>query len=115
MSRRPDNASAFHVVFDDLADETAGFGYSCSADGLNWEPAVMVPLSSGCRTPFGLVPMNATEIDRMREAILSFGVLGADKIMTIGTANSSSLQWLFRTRQEGAWEVFQTAIVQLVY
>ena len=109
VSRRPDNASAFHAVYDNLAGEGEGFGYVCSDDGFHWETGAVVRTPGGSRTPFGLVPMEAAEIARMTPAILEFGALNASQL----AAPNSSLQWSFYTQNAQGYENFVAAITYL--
>ena len=114
VARRPDNASAFHVVFDDLAHQRRGFGYACSEDGLTWDRYTVVNVSAGggCRTPFGLIPMMPDEIHARTSDILRYGVLNSSSQLYAG---NTSLQWLFYSQQQPSrnWEAFRAAIVQL--
>ena len=86
---------------------------SCSEDGLEWEAGVGVryPAASSVRTPFGLVPMTAAEIEAREADILAFGALNRTQLH----APNTSLQWLFLTAHSTneTWEHFQTSIVQL--
>eukprot|EP00040_Diaphanoeca_grandis_P040590 m.5399 g.5399 ORF g.5399 m.5399 type:complete len:404 (-) comp4381_c0_seq1:230-1441(-) len=107
VSRRPDDATAFHAVYDDLADEGMGFGYVCSDDGINWGKEIRVPVEGGTRTPFGLVPLSATELTNREADVIAFGVLNASGYHE----HNTSLQWAFYTR--GGWEGFHASIVQL--
>lgn len=109
VSHRPDDPSAYHLVIDWIGREGEGFGYACSQDGVTWDPATMVKTPTGCRTPFGLLPMTTQEVDAFAAAILAYGVINATQLHAPNTA----LQWAFYTRNTGAWEVFQTSIVQL--
>lgn len=112
VSRRPDNASAFHVVIDNLAAERDGFAYGCSEDGLSWGATRLVAVPGGCRTPFGLLPMTPAERAARRADIIAYGVLNATTI----DAPNTSLQWLFysQTGSDG-FEAFRTAVVQLAW
>ena len=132
VSRRPDDPSAFHMVYDDLTAERRGFGYACSHDGLNWQHGVNVALPDGARTPFGLLPLSAAEKTTRRADILAAGVVTAAEL----DAKNTSLQWAFYTGQHfpvrtggdsqqgvegqsrsktGGWEGFKAAIVQLAW
>ena len=93
VSRRPDDASAFQVVHDVINGEGKGFGFACSADGLEWSPSQLIATPFGARTPLGLVPMTPAEVARMAPAIAAYGVLNASQI----GAPNSSLAWLFYT------------------
>ena len=113
VSPRPDNPKAFHAVYDGGANP--GFGYACSEDGLKWAPGVGIkyPSAKSVRTPFGLVPMTASELAAHEADILSFGVLNATQLR----APNTSMQWLFLTghgiNATTGWETFQASIVQL--
>lgn len=110
VSRRPDDASAFHLVIDYLGREDVGFGYGCSTNGLDWEKATLVPVPGGARTPFGLVPLTDSEVAAWTPAIIKYGVINATDI----GARNSSLQWLFYSVNTPAnWEEFRSSIVQL--
>lgn len=111
VSRRPDNASAFHAVHDFIAQEGTGFGYACSDDGLDWQPSAMVHVPGGTRTPFGLVPMTDAEITTWAPAIVAYGILNASMV----NAPNTSLQWAFFTAQRPTWEEFFATIVQLAW
>ena len=112
VSTRPDDAASFQAVFDDIWGEASGFGYSCSATGgLDWEPAVRVPIPGGCRTPFGMIPMTHAEVIKFTPEILAYGVINATRI----GAPNTTLSWFFYTVRQGAWEVFRTALVQQVW
>lgn len=108
MSRRPDDKSKFHVVLD---GGSGGFGYACSDDGLNWEAAPEVLFPGGVRTPFGLVPMTATEMTARQGDILGYGVLNKTTL----NAPNTSLQWAFLTQSvDGeSFEHFHASIVQV--
>jgi hypothetical protein len=112
------------MVYDDLSAERRGFGYACSQDGITWQHGVNVALPNGARTPFGLVPLSATEKAARRADILAAGVLTKAEL----DATNTSLQWAFYTGQKfpaqeqaqsrsrtGAWEGFKAAIVQLAW
>lgn len=75
VSSRPDNAKAFHAVYDGGAHP--GFGYACSEDGLTWAKGegIVTPQFGSVRTPFGLVPMTASEVTAREADILEYGVL----------------------------------------
>ena len=115
VSTRPDNARAFHAVYDGGANP--GFGYGCSEDGLAWTPGVGIkyPTEASVRTPFGLVPMTEAEVAAREADILSAGVLNRAQLH----APNTSMQWLFLTghgkneNKSASWEHFQTSIVQL--
>ena len=108
-----------------MQGERRGFGYACSSDGLKWEKGVSVALPDGARTPFGLVPLTAAERAARRSDILAAGVLTPASF----DATNTSLQWAFYTGQhfpvgpggagsgshveEGGWEGFKAAVVQL--
>jgi hypothetical protein len=110
VARRPDDAGAFHAVFDYLGSEGAGFGYACSADGLAWARAALVAVPGGCRTPFGLLPMTAAEAAARRADVLAYGIVNATSI----DAPNTALQWLFYTVDDAhGYENFRAAIVQL--
>ena len=110
VSRRPDDIDAFHAVYDDIFGEAEGFGYACSATGgMDWERGIRVPVPGGCRTPYGLLPMNIPEIARWTPGIVAYGVINASRI----TAPDTQLFWLFYTLRQGQWDVFRSAIVQL--
>lgn len=111
VTTRPDNAKAFHAVFDGGAHP--GFGYACSEDGISWGVGVGVPYTAAqsVRTPFGLVPMTAAEIKDREKDILDYGVLTPAQLH----APNTSLQWVFLTAHNNAdnWEHFSASIVQL--
>jgi len=110
VSRRPDDAGTFHAVFDFLGREAEGFGYACSADGLEWEQAALVAVPGGCRTPFGLLPMTPAEASARRADVLAYGVVNASSI----DAPNTALHWLFFTANDaGGYENFRAAIVQI--
>lgn len=133
VSRRPDDAAAFHMVYDDLSGERRGFGYACSQDGLKWGRGVNVPVPDGARTPFGLVPLTPAERAARKADVLAAGVLTTASY----EAANTSLYWAFYTGQHfpiadggerggkghgkglgaglalGGWEGFKAAIVQL--
>ena len=114
ISRRPDDANAFHTVYDGGAGlQGAGFGYACSEDGLEWSPGVGVgyPFGTSARTPFGLVPLSQAEVAARAEEIVAYGVLNRTQLH----APNSSLSWLFLTGHSAneTWEHFQTSIVYL--
>lgn len=129
VSRRPDDSSSFHMVYDDLSAERQGFGYACSHDGLTWQRGVNVALPDGARTPFGLLPLTPAEMAARRADILAAGVLTVGEL----NATNTSLQWAFYTGQHfpasgaeqrketqlrfgtGGWEGFKAAIVQLAW
>lgn len=111
VARRPDDAAAFHVVFDYLSAEGTGFGYACSADGLEWATAALVAVPGGCRTPFGLLPMTPAEVAARRADVLAFGVVNASSF----DAPDTALQWLFYTQTVNGWEEFRAGIVQLAW
>ena len=110
VSNRPDDAKAFHAVYDSGG---ASFGYACSEDGLTWAPGhgVKYPAAHDVRTPFGLVPMTVAEVAAREADILSYGALNRTQLR----APNTSLQWLFLTAHSAneSWEHFQTSIVQL--
>jgi hypothetical protein len=113
VTSRPDDANAYHAVYD--GGGHPGFGYACSEDGLAWAPGVAVttPSFSSVRTPFGLVPMTAAEVTAREADILSYGVLSAAELR----APNTSMQWLFFTghvaNATDNWETFSSSIVQL--
>jgi len=110
VSRRPDNVRSFQLVMDYLGREESGFGYACSANGLDWEGASLVPVPGGVRTPFGLLPLTDAEVLAWTPEIIEYGVINASEI----GAHNTSLQWLFysvNTPQN--WEEFRATIVQL--
>jgi len=109
VARRPDDAAAFHAVFDYLGAEASGFGYACSDDGLAWARAALVAVPGGARTPFGLLPMTPAEEAARRADVLAYGVVNASAFGAPGTA----LQWLFYTQTVGGFEEFRAGIVQL--
>jgi hypothetical protein len=118
VARRPDKPTGFHVVFDAIENETVGFGYSCSDDGLQWSnDSALVKLEGGARTPYGLLALTADEMAAHRAKILRYGVLPPERF---GAANTS-LQWAFYTAETttgpcwGKWESFRVAIVQLAW
>jgi hypothetical protein len=111
VSRRPDDARAFHAVFDYLSAEGVGFGYACSDDGLDWALAALVAVPGGCRTPFGLLPMTPAEIAARRADVLAYGVVNASSFDALNT----TLQWLFYTQTNDGWEEFHTGIVQIAW
>jgi len=45
----------YMAVLDTVFNEHAGFGVSCSTDGLTWSTAADVSLEGGSRTPLGAV------------------------------------------------------------
>lgn len=109
VSRRPDNASKFGVVFDFLDSQAQGFGYACSDDGLDWARAALVSVPGGCRTPFGVLPMTPDERAARRANVLAYGVVNASSF----DAPDSALQWLFYTQTIDGFEEFRAGIVQL--
>lgn len=118
VARRPDGPAGFHVVFDAIRNESVGFGYSCSDDGIHWNnDSVVVALEGGARTPYGLLPLTTDEMAEHKTKILSYGVLPPERF---GAANTS-LQWAFYTAETtsgpcwGKWESFRVAIVQLAW
>lgn len=111
VNRRPDNASQFQMVFDDLAAEHEGFGYACSADGLKWSKSVLVTVPGGTRTPFGLVAMTKAEKAARKADVIAAGIL-TDKEYD---APNTSLQWAFFTQNQHGWEAFRTSIVQIAW
>lgn len=93
ISRRPDDPRSFQMVYDDLSDESRGFGYACSRDGLDWAKGANVAIPGGTRTPFGLLPMTPKEIVNRKGDILAAGIINASDIGAVNT----SLQWAFYT------------------
>lgn len=108
VSKSPSGVG-FHAVYDSLSSEALVFGYTCSDDGLEWAPGVVVRTPTGCRTPFGLIDMTPQEVKRMTPYILSFGALNASEI----GAPNSSLAWSFYTVNSGGYENFQASITYL--
>jgi hypothetical protein len=112
VSRRPDDAQAFHLVIDYLGREGSGFGYSCSSNGFDWDSAALIPVPGGTRTPFGLLPMTDSEVNAWSPAIIEYGVINATSI----GAQNTSLQWLFYSANNPQnWEEFRSTIVQLTW
>ena len=118
VSRRPDDASAFQVIHDVINAEAVGFGFGCSADGLDWERTTVVPLPFGARTPFGLLPMTPSEVAARAADIVGYGVINASQLH----APNSQLSWLFYTSCPppggsgcigggAGWEEFYVSIV----
>lgn len=109
VSRRPDDARAFHLVIDYIGQEGRGFGYACSDDGLVWGTASLIPVPGGARTPFGLLPLTDAEVATWAPAIIEYGIINASGV---GAANTS-LHWLFYSAETPQWEEFRASIVQL--
>lgn len=111
-SAPPNSPAAFHAVIDFLGEEGSGFGYTSSVDGITWSPATLVRTPTGCRTPFGLIPLTAAEVARMRPEILAWGAVNASQL----DAPNSSLAWSFYTRNTASgYEAFQAAITYLAW
>lgn len=103
---------AFHAVLDYLGEEGAGFGYACSTDGIDWSSAALVHTPTGCRTPFGLIPLSPAEVTRMRPEILAWGAVNASQL----DSPNSQLSWTFYTyNAPSGYEVFQAAITYLAW
>lgn len=50
----PSPHNKYIAVFDDLRGQSTGFGFSWSADGVNWQtPSALVGVPTGARTPLG--------------------------------------------------------------
>jgi hypothetical protein len=110
VSHRPDDTLTFHAVYDNLGGESIGFGYVCSEDGINWEKGSVVKTPGGCRTPFGLVPLDSSEIELFTPLILSYGIINATQLAN----GNSSLQWSFYTQNDSdGWESFVASISYL--
>ena len=110
--RRPDDASRFMAVYDELSDEAHSFGLACSVTGgMDWQRGARVAVPGGCRTPFGLVAMTHEEVVRWAAQIEAYGVINASRVNAVNT----TLSWLFYTVSEGGWEVFRAALVQLAW
>ena len=104
--------AAFHAVIDYLNEEGAGCGYACSADGFTWSSAALVRTPTGCRTPFGLIPLTPSEATRMRPEIIAWGAVNASQL----DAPKSSLMWSFYTRNTASgYEAFQASITYLAW
>jgi len=109
VSRRYDDPEKFHCVYDFLGKENLGFGYSCSSDGFAWSSAQLVEIPGGVRTPFGLVPLTAEEIEMYSDRILELNDRKRSEL-------AFSLYWLFFTQnQPDGYEAFRAAIVQLTF
>jgi hypothetical protein len=110
VSHRPDIASSYHAVYDNLSGENKGFGYVCSEDGISWESGSVVNTPGGCRTPFGLIPLDSNEIKQFTPLILSYGVINATQLNNV----NSSLQWSFYTQNDqDGYESFVASITYL--
>ncbi|KAL1529264.1 hypothetical protein AB1Y20_000218 [Prymnesium parvum] len=106
VSRLPHKG--FMAIYDDLAHEFEGFGYSCSPDGVNWCRGAVLSVPGGCRTPFGLIELSAEELLRFASRVDQFGITTMDAIR----AANSSLHWLFYTQTVGGWERFRFVLVE---
>ena len=113
VTRRPDDAHTFQMIYDDLGGESRGFGYACSDDGLSWSAGTTVAVPGGTRTPFALIAMTDAELLKHKADILKYGVMKPADF----NATNTSLQWAFYTvtqRMPGFdWEGFSASIVRM--
>lgn len=110
VSHRPDDSSAYHAVYDNLSGESEGFGYVCSNDGISWGKGSVVKTQNGCRTPFGLIPLDDNEIKEFTPLILEYGVINQTQLSNV----NSSLQWSFFTQNDDQrYESFVASITYL--
>jgi hypothetical protein len=114
-------------VFDMLNAEGQGFGFTCSADGVNWLPGVLVPTQGGARTPFSLLPMTSSDVRKNAGLLRSGGVdertleawmrqgegEGEGEEVEAGSEGSAPYFLFYSQNQPSGYESVRTALVTL--